>query len=29
MERENDVQLIHRVLSGDDAAFDLLVKKYE
>ena len=29
MERENDVQLIHRVLSGDDAAFDLLVEKYE
>ena len=29
MERENDVQLIHSVLSGDDAAFDLLVKKYE
>ena len=29
MERENDVQLIHRVLSGDDAVFDLLVEKYE
>ena len=29
MERENDVQLIHSVLSGDDAAFDLLVKRYE
>jgi len=29
LERENDVQLIHSVLSGDDAAFDLLVKKYE
>ncbi|MXV74207.1 sigma-70 family RNA polymerase sigma factor [Candidatus Poribacteria bacterium] len=29
MEKENDVQLIHRILSGDDAAFDLLVKKYE
>ena len=29
LERENDVQLIHRILSGDDAAFDLLVKKYE
>ena len=29
MERENDVQLIYSVLSGDDAAFDLLVKKYE
>ena len=29
MERENDVQLIQSVLSGDDAAFDLLVKRYE
>ncbi|MCY4553561.1 MAG: sigma-70 family RNA polymerase sigma factor [Candidatus Poribacteria bacterium] len=29
MERADDVQLIHRVLAGDDAAFDLLVKKYE
>ena len=29
MEREDDVQLIHSVLSGDDAAFDVLVEKYE
>ena len=29
MERENDVQLIRRVLSGEDAAFDSLVKKYQ
>ena len=29
MERANDVQLIHSVLSGDDAAFDVLVEKYE
>ena len=29
MERENDVQLIHAVLSGDDTAFDILVEKYE
>ena len=29
MEREDDVQLIHAVLSGDDAAFDLLVEKYQ
>ena len=29
MERADDVQLIHRVLSGDDAAFDVLVEKYE
>ena len=29
MERENDVQLVHAVLSGDDAAFDLLVGKYQ
>ena len=26
---ENDAQLIHRILSGDDAAFDPLVQKYE
>ena len=26
--RENDVQLIHRTLSGDDAAFTTLVEKY-
>ena len=29
MEREDDVQLIHRVLSGDDKAFDILVEKYQ
>ena len=26
--KENDVQLIHRVLSGDDEAFNVLVEKY-
>ena len=29
MEREDDVQLVHAVLSGDDAAFDILVEKYQ
>ena len=29
MEREDDVQLIHAVLSGDDTAFDILVEKYQ
>ena len=29
MERENDVQLIRRILSGDDAAFSILVEKYQ
>ena len=29
MEREDDVQLIHAVLSGDNAAFDILVEKYQ
>ncbi len=29
MEREDDVQLIHRVLSGNDAAFDILVERYQ
>ena len=29
MERENDVQLIHQILSGDDAAFSTLVEKYQ
>ena len=29
MERENDVQLIHDVLSGDDSAFGTLVEKYQ
>ena len=29
MEKADDVQLVRRVLSGDDAAFNTLVKKYE
>ena len=29
MKREDDVQLIHRVLSGDDEAFNTLVQKYQ
>ena len=29
MKREDDVQLIHAVLSGDDSAFDTLVEKYQ
>ncbi len=29
MEREDDVQLIHRILSGNDEAFDILVEKYQ
>ncbi len=29
MEREDDVQLIHAVLSGDDSAFEILVEKYQ
>ena len=29
MERENDVQLIHAVLSGDDSAFNTLVEKHQ
>ena len=29
MEREDDVQLIHAVLSGDDTAFGILVEKYQ
>ncbi len=29
METEDDVQLIHRILSGDDEAFNILVRKYE
>ena len=29
MEREDDVQLIQAVLSGDDSAFNILVEKYE
>ena len=29
MEKENDVQLIYRILSGDDVAFSILVEKYQ
>ena len=29
MEREDDVQLIRKILSGDDAAFSVLVEKYQ
>ena len=29
MQREDDVQLIHAVLTGDDAAFNTLVEKYQ
>ncbi len=29
MEREDDVQLIHDILSGDEAAFAVLVQKYQ
>ena len=29
MEREDDVKLIRKVLSGDDAAFSILVEKYQ
>ena len=29
MEKEDDVQLIHAVLSGDDSAFAILVEKYQ
>ena len=29
MEREDDVQLIRRILSGDDAAFSILVEKHQ
>ena len=29
MDREDDAQLVHAVLSGDDAAFDILVEKYQ
>ena len=29
MEREDDVQLIQSILSGDDAAFNVLVEKYQ
>ena len=29
METEDDVQLIHRILSGNDEAFNILLRKYE
>ena len=29
MERDDDAQLVHAVLSGDDTAFDILVEKYQ
>ena len=29
MEKENDIQLIRKILSGDDAAFNILVQKYQ
>ena len=29
MERKDDVQLIHEILSGDDAPFNILVQKYQ
>ena len=29
MEREDDVQLIRKILSGDEAAFGILVEKYQ
>ena len=29
MERENDVQLIRRILSGNDEAFSVLVRKHQ
>ena len=29
MEREDDVQLIHTAMSGDDTAFDILIEKYQ
>ena len=29
MEREDDVKLIHKILLGDDAAFGILVEKYQ
>ena len=29
MERENDVQLIRRILSGNDEAFSVLVQKHQ
>ena len=29
MEKEDDVQLIYNILSGDDEAFSVLVQKYQ
>ena len=29
MKKEDDVQLIRKILSGDDAAFGILVEKYQ
>lgn len=29
MEKEDDIQLIRRILSGDDTAFEILVQKYQ
>ena len=29
MEREDDIQLVRKILSGDDAAFGILVEKYQ
>ena len=29
MERDDDVQLIRKILSGDDAAFSILVEKHQ
>ena len=29
MEKEDDVELIHRILSGDDAAFEILIGRYQ
>ena len=29
MEREDDAQLIHEILSGDEAAFSRLIRKYQ
>ena len=29
MEREDDIQLVRRILSGDDAAFSIMIEKYQ
>ena len=29
MEKEDDVELINRILSGDDAAFEILIRRYQ